>query len=133
VLKKEDVVKRNQVEHTKTERRVLGYVKHPYIVRLHYAFQSKKRLYLVMNFCPGGELFFHLGRAGRFSEGATSTPVSPFFSSSRIFTHLFTILPRSGRARFYATEIILALEYLHALGVVYRDLKPENVLLDADG
>jgi serine/threonine protein kinase len=106
VLQKDHVVKRNQVEHTKTERRVLGYVKHPYIVRLHFAFQSKKRLYLVMNYCPGGELFFHLGRAGRFSEG---------------------------RARFYAAEIMLALEYLHSLGVVYRDLKPENVLLDAEG
>jgi len=59
-----------------------------------------------MDYCPGGELFFHLGRCGRFPES---------------------------RAKFYAAQIALALEYLHARGVIYRDLKPENVLLDADG
>merc|ERR1712187_250601 len=76
------------------------------IVNLCYVFQTPKKLYFVLEFCPGGELFFHLSRAGRFSEG---------------------------RCRFYSCEILLAIEYLHRLNIVYRDLKPENILLDADG
>jgi len=106
VLHKDNVAKRNQVEHTKTERSVLGMVSHPFIVRLRYAFQTKKKLYFVMDYCSGGELFYHLQRAGRFSEN---------------------------RTKFYAAEIVLALEHLHSLGVVYRDLKPENVMLDSEG
>jgi len=106
VLQKENVIKRNQVEHTKTERHVLEAVSHPFIVTLFYAFQTPKKLYFVLEYCPGGELFFHLSRAGRFSES---------------------------RCRFYASEILLAIEYLHSLNIVYRDLKPENILLDAEG
>mmetsp|Transcript_146114 Transcript_146114/g.207076 ORF Transcript_146114/g.207076 Transcript_146114/m.207076 type:complete len:330 (-) Transcript_146114:107-1096(-) len=106
MLRKEHVMNRNQVEHTKTERNVLEHVNHPFIVSLHYAFQTPKKLYLVLDYCPGGELFFHLSRAGRFSEG---------------------------RTRFYISEILLALEYLHSLNIIFRDLKPENVLLDAEG
>lgn len=106
MLRKENVIKRNQVEHTKTERHVLETVSHPFIVNLYYAFQTPKKLYFVLEYCPGGELFFHLSRAGRFSEG---------------------------RCRFYASEILLAIEYLHRLNIIYRDLKPENILLDGDG
>ena len=59
VLSKPQVVKRQQVEHTKTERRVLGVASHPFIVSLHYAFQTKDKLYFVLDYCPGGEIFFH--------------------------------------------------------------------------
>merc|ERR1719230_638383 len=106
MLRKEHVVKRNQVEHTKTERSVLEAVSHPFIVTLHFAFQTPKKLYMVLEFCPGGELFYHLSRAGRFSEG---------------------------RALFYTAETTSAIAYLHSLRIIYRDLKPENLLLDADG
>jgi protein-serine/threonine kinase len=106
MVRKDNVMKRNQVEHTKTERSVLESVSHPFIVNLHYAFQTPKKLYMVLEYCAGGELFFHLSRAGRFSEG---------------------------RCKFYASEILLGLEYLHSLSIIYRDLKPENLLLDADG
>ena len=106
VLRKDNIIKRNQVEHTKTERNVLGYVNHPFIVGLSMAFQSKNKLYFVLDYCAGGELFFHLGKLGKFPES---------------------------RARFYAAEITLAIEYVHNLDVIYRDLKPENVLLDAKG
>eukprot|EP00927_Polykrikos_kofoidii_P000185 TRINITY_DN1007_c0_g1_i1.p1 TRINITY_DN1007_c0_g1~~TRINITY_DN1007_c0_g1_i1.p1 ORF type:complete len:383 (-),score=72.94 TRINITY_DN1007_c0_g1_i1:90-1196(-) len=118
MLRKENVIKRNQVEHTKTERNVLEVehtkternvlevVSHPFIVTLHYAFQTPKKLYFVLEYCPGGELFFHLSRAGRFAEG---------------------------RCRFYAAEILLAIHYLHRLNIIYRDLKPENILLDLEG
>jgi RAC serine/threonine-protein kinase len=106
VLRKDNIIKRNQVEHTRTERSVLGYVNHPFIVGLTMAFQSKNKLYFVLDYCAGGELFFHLSKIGKFSES---------------------------RAAFYASEIVLALEYIHQLDIVYRDLKPENVLLDARG
>lgn len=106
VLKKDNIIKRNQVEHTKTERSVLGYVKHPFIVGLNMAFQSREKLYFVLDYCAGGELFFHLGKLGKFKES---------------------------RSRFYAAEIILAISYVHSLDIIYRDLKPENVLLDGTG
>eukprot|EP00560_Eucampia_antarctica_P001508 CAMPEP_0197842164 /NCGR_PEP_ID=MMETSP1437-20131217/46587_1 /TAXON_ID=49252 ORGANISM="Eucampia antarctica, Strain CCMP1452" /NCGR_SAMPLE_ID=MMETSP1437 /ASSEMBLY_ACC=CAM_ASM_001096 /LENGTH=654 /DNA_ID=CAMNT_0043452013 /DNA_START=454 /DNA_END=2418 /DNA_ORIENTATION=- len=106
VLRKDNIIKRNQVEHTRTERSVLGYVRHPFIVGLNMAFQSNDKLYFVLDYCAGGELFFHLSKVGKFAEP---------------------------RARFYAAEITLAIEYVHSLDIIYRDLKPENVLLDARG
>jgi len=106
VLKKDNIIKRNQVEHTKTERSVLGYVRHPFIVGMNMAFQSKDKLFFVLDYCAGGELFFHLGKLGKFHED---------------------------RARFYAAEIVLAISYVHSLDIIYRDLKPENVLIDAAG
>lgn len=106
VLRKDNIIKRNQVEHTKTERSVLGYVRHPFIVSMNMAFQSKDKLYFVLDYCAGGELFFHLGRLGKFPEY---------------------------QSRFYASEITLAISYVHSLDIIYRDLKPENVLLDARG
>ncbi len=106
VLDKQNIMQRNQVVHTLTERRVLGQIKHPFIVTLHYAFQTKTRLHFVLDYCSGGELFFHLGRCGRLRESL---------------------------ACFYAAEISLALGYLHGKGIVYRDLKPENILLDDGG
>jgi len=106
MLRKDHIVKRNQVEHTRSERNVLEATNHPFIVTLHYAFQTPKKLYVVLEYCAGGELFFHLSQAGRFSQG---------------------------RCRFYACEICLALDYLHKLNIIYRDLKPENLLLDAEG
>ena len=106
VLKKDYIIRKNQVEHTKTERSVLGHVKHPYIVGLAKAFQTADKLFFVLDYCAGGELFFHLGRVGRFPED---------------------------RAKFYAAQIALALEHVHSRDIIYRDLKPENVLLDEKG
>ena len=78
----------------------------PFIVQLHYAFQTPEKLYFVMEFLVGGELFYHLRKEKKFTEERTV---------------------------FYAAEITLAIECLHKNNVIYRDLKPENVLLDADG
>jgi len=88
------------------EREILERITSPFIVKLHFAFQTPKKLYFVMDFLNGGELFYHLKLEGRFSEMRTS---------------------------FYAAEILLALECLHSNGIIYRDLKPENVLLDSEG
>jgi serine/threonine protein kinase len=106
VLNKSEVKRRKQVEHTNTERRVMGTMNHPFIVTLRFAFQTSNKLFMVSDFCKGGELFFHLKKLRTFSEPMV---------------------------RFYSAEIVLALEHLHIHHVVYRDIKPENVLLDEDG
>jgi len=106
VLKKEQVVKRKQFEHTMAERRILEEIDHPFIVSLRFAFQTTQKLYMVFDYFNGGELFHYLSKGGRFSEE---------------------------RSRFYAAEIALGLEHIHAQNIIYRDLKPENLLLDADG
>ena len=95
VLKKKALVARRQVEHTKTERRVLEKINHPFIVSLRFAFQTEAKLYMVLDYFNGGELFFHLRNEHRFSEE---------------------------KARFYASEIILAIQHLHSSNIVYRDL-----------
>ncbi|CDW90889.1 protein kinase 2 [Stylonychia lemnae] len=107
VLKKENILLRNQIDHTRSEREILQKAKHnPFLVQMHYAFQTQYKLYMVMDFMNGGELFYHLRREQRFSER---------------------------RIKFYAAEIILAIESLHQSGIIYRDLKPENILLDNKG
>ena len=103
ILKKKAIIARNQVEHTKAERKILESLQHPFLMTLRFAFQSAEKLYFVLDYYQGGELFFHLKNQRRFPE---------------------TI------ARLFVAEIALALGHLHSLGVVYRDLKPENILLD---
>lgn len=106
ILSKAMIIKRNQLDHTKAERAVLESIDHPFLVRLRYAFQTPTKLYMVMPFLRGGELFFHLRKAKRFGEET---------------------------AKFFAAEIALGLGHLHSKGIIYRDLKPENILLDAQG
>jgi len=105
VLIKQVVKDKDQVEHTMAERKVMEQITHPFLMKLHYAFQNASRLYFVMDYLPGGEIFFHLSRKK--------------FDSAKV--------------RFYISQIILGIGHLHANNIIYRDLKPENVLLDADG
>lgn len=102
------VVHKKLVEQTKTERTILESVnRHPFVVKLFYAFQDHEKLYLILEYAEGGELFTHLAMERMFSEDA---------------------------AAFYMAEMVLALEHLHQnVGVIYRDLKPENCLLDKEG
>eukprot|EP00300_Choanocystis_sp_HF-7_P031719 c4131_g1_i1.p1 GENE.c4131_g1_i1~~c4131_g1_i1.p1 ORF type:complete len:463 (+),score=123.84 c4131_g1_i1:47-1435(+) len=105
-LSKDAIIQRDEVEHTRAEQRVLGRINHPFIVGLKFSFQTEGKLYLILDYVNGGELFFHLQQEVRFSPE---------------------------RCRFYAAELALALEYLHGLDIVYRDLKPENILIANDG
>ena len=105
-LRKATLVKRNQLAHTKTERNILQNIRHPFLMRLHYAFQTKDKLYMVLEYMAGGELFHWLKAHKKFSE------------------------PRS---KLYAAEMGLAIACLHEHDIIYRDLKPENLLLDAEG
>ena len=94
ILKKKEMIIRNQVLHIKTERKVMEIVNHPFIIKLEYAFQNRHKLYLLTKFCPGGELFFHIQKIHRFNEEAT---------------------------KFYAAQIILAIEALHQKDIIYRE------------
>lgn len=105
-LKKCKLKEEKHIEHTKTERKILELVQHPFIVSLKFAFQTDKKLYFVMDCYNGGELFYHLRTKGRFTEQ---------------------------HAKFYLSQIVLALEFLHSKKIIYRDLKPENIVLDKSG
>jgi len=108
VMDKQDMLKRNKVKRVLTEREILATAEHPFIVTLYWSFQSNDHLYFVMDYCAGGEFFRMLQK----QPGKC--------------------LPED-HVRFYAAEVLLALEYLHLKGFIYRDLKPENILLHESG
>lgn len=98
--------KAGYIENIQAERNILTRVNHPFVVKMHCSFQTKEKLFIIMDFLAGGELFLRLGREGIFLEKD---------------------------AAFYLAEIILSLDHLHSLGILHRDLKPENILLCNDG
>jgi serine/threonine protein kinase len=106
VLNKDLLKSQKQRFHIQTERNIMIQVDHPFLIKLSWAFQTETKLYFVLEYCPGGELFNLLQKRRVFTED---------------------------QARFYLVEIIMALEALHERDIIYRDLKPENVLLDKDG
>jgi serine/threonine protein kinase len=106
VLQKDKLMGQNLVKYARTERNVLSYTNHPFIVGLNFAFQTKEKLFLILDYCPGGDLGSVLSKDKRFDEE---------------------------RSRIYLAEILLALENLHKRDIIFRDLKPDNVVLDNEG
>jgi len=94
------------IENVQAERDIMTKIRHPFVVTMHCSFQTRDKLFIIMDFLAGGELFLRLGREGIFLEK---------------------------QAAFYLAEIILALDHLHTHGILHRDLKPENILLSAEG
>lgn len=105
-IRKAKIIARSEVTHTLAERSVLAQINNPFIVPLKFSFQSPEKLYFVLAFVNGGELFYYLSKYGKFDIN---------------------------RSRFYTAELLCALECLHGFNVIYRDLKPENILLDYQG
>lgn len=106
IMRKSEIIRLKQVDHIKSEKNILMTVEHKFVVNLLATFQDDRRLCMVMEYVCGGELFRFLQQEGRLSNE---------------------------NARFFSAEITVVFEYLHSQMVVYRDLKPENVLIDADG
>jgi tRNA A-37 threonylcarbamoyl transferase component Bud32 len=106
VISKKLLKKKNNISYMKSERDILCKINHPFLITLKFAFQSKTKLFLVMGFLAGGELFLHLRKRGIISEK---------------------------EVQFYLGEMILAIDFLHSKGIIHRDLKPENILLRNDG
>ncbi len=105
-LRKRDVLQRNQEAHVKAERDILAEADNEWVVKLYYSFQDKENLYFVMDYIPGGDLMSLLIKFGIFQE------------------HL---------AQFYVAELVLAIESVHNMGFIHRDIKPDNILIDKDG
>ncbi|XP_059058604.1 serine/threonine-protein kinase Warts [Achroia grisella] len=105
-LRKADVLKRNQVAHVKAERDILAEADNEWVVKLYYSFQDKDNLYFVMDYIPGGDLMSLLIKLGIFEENL---------------------------ARFYIAELTCAVESVHKMGFIHRDIKPDNILIDRDG
>ncbi|GMM28916.1 putative serine/threonine protein kinase [Martiniozyma asiatica (nom. inval.)] len=108
ILNKKEMVERNKIKRVLAEQEILATANHPFIVSLYHSFQSENHLYLCLEYCMGGEFF-------RALQSRKSRCIN------------------ESDARFYAAEVIAALEYLHLMGFIYRDLKPENILLHESG
>ncbi|KAJ3013974.1 camp-dependent protein kinase catalytic subunit [Thoreauomyces humboldtii] len=105
-MRKDNVVKMQQVQHVQNERHLMENIRNPFLVGLEATFQDSQHIFMIIDYMPGGDLFGQIQKLGHFDESL---------------------------ARFYATEVAMALSYLHSENIVYRDLKPENVLLDGTG
>lgn len=105
-LKKEEMLKKDQLAHVRAERDVLAESNSPWVVQLYYSFQDAAYLYLIMEFLPGGDLMSMLIKYDTFTEDVT---------------------------RFYIAECVLAIEAVHKLGFIHRDIKPDNILIDKEG
>lgn len=106
VLKKNKISNGRSKSRVKIERDIIMSIRHPFIVDLHYSFQTEEKLYFILDYLNGGDIYTHIMKHGKFKEK---------------------------RAKFYAAEIVCALNHLHENNIVYRDLKPQNIIIDRNG
>ncbi|XP_065214726.1 cAMP-dependent protein kinase catalytic subunit gamma-like [Planococcus citri] len=106
VMPKRHIVRENNVDHVIMEKRILSCIKYPFIIDYVAHFKNNANLFIVLEYCVGGEMHVHLKRQQKFEEKL---------------------------CKFYAAQVVLALEYLHFVGIIFRDLKPENIVIDRNG
>jgi serine/threonine protein kinase len=106
VIRKDAILEQEQMENITLEKNILNTIDHPFLVKMDYVFQSEHRIYFLMKFVKGGELFRHFVQVKRFSEDVVV---------------------------FFGVQVAMAIGHLHENNIIYRDLKPENVLMDEDG
>ena len=106
VLKKSFLWRNKHLKYAITECNILKMAEHPFVIKMHFSFQTPDNLYMILDYCSGCDLAYHLNKKQIFEEE---------------------------EAKFFIAEVILAIEYIHGLDVIYRDLKPENILIDKDG
>ena len=106
LIDKQYIIKNNKQNIVQNEKEIMSQLNNPFLMKLHYSFESKFYLVFVMDYCAGGELFFHLRKFQRMNEQ---------------------------QAKFYFGELCVGMMYLHQLNIIYRDVKPENVLIDIFG
>ena len=105
-VRKQKLIECKRCETVVSERNILVKTRHPFLVRMHFSFQSPSKVYFGLEYCSGGDMFHHMNMEN-------GLPVA--------------------QVRLYVAEIALALDYLHRMGIAYRDIKPENVLIDGEG
>lgn len=105
-LKKIQLIKTKNIQNIKFEKKILETINYPFVIKLKFTFQDREKIFMGFDYYNGGELFFHLQKMRKFPENMV---------------------------KFYAAEIFLALRHLHSKGIIYRDIKPENIILDNDG
>ena len=106
IVKKSKLQNSKDVEHFEFERKILSSLNHPFIAKLRFAFQTERRLYIVTDFYPGGDLLYHIRNKQKFTEK---------------------------EAKIYLAQVVIALEYLHKKNILYRTLSPESITLDSQG
>ncbi|KAL5195542.1 3-phosphoinositide-dependent protein kinase 2 [Glycine soja] len=138
IMDKKFITKENKTAYVKLERIVLDQLDHPGIVRLYFTFQDSFSLYMALESCEGGELFDQITRLSGDSLKKLFVLSVLFWNMEVVNFKISDFYVQKGRlsedeARFYAAEVVDALEYIHNLGVIHRDIKPENLLLTAEG